>query len=563
MANTTGFKARVEYEVTDGTQKTYTFPFSYLRKKFVMVSILHSDATETAAEYGVDYTVNNLSVSLTTPAQVGEHIIIYRQTSTDKIVTWNDGSILLARDMNTEDAQMLHLQEEQQDYIMAHAISTKVTSDKEVLWDALNHRVINISDPKDPQDAVTKNYMETVQGGVVAANTILVQEVTKQASAAKSSQEAAKTSETNAKTSETNSEISHQKARKWAEATDSPDGEVDTDSTTGKTQSSKEWALYSKTKAQEAATSATNAKSSETNAKTSETNAKTSETKVAMSEANAKTSEINAKSSETKSKDSENAARVSEQNAAESARVATENAMDFNMLKRNKAYSIGDIAYSSYLPSWARLECVTAGTTAGTVPSSLTTVSSGGVLISDGTVTWIVDDVRDMTPVGCVRGSLFLPKGYIKANGATVQRADYPRLIHFIEDNNLWTDDTTTNAGLFGKGDGSNTFVLPDYRERMMQYTEGSTGAKRDAGIPNLKGYFNAFQGLFGPIENQDFTHPFMAGFTRKSPLLDTTTEVRTSMSGLWFDASIVSQVYNSSNTVQPPAINVIPIIRY
>lgn len=558
MANTTGFKARVDYEVTDGTQKTYTFPFSYLRKKFVMVSILHSDASETALEYGVDYTVNDLSVSLTAPAQVGEHIIIYRQTSTDKIVTWNDGSILLARDMNTEDAQMLHLQEEQQDYIMAHAISTKVTSDKEVLWDALNHRVINVSDPKDPQDAVTKNYMETVQGGFVAANTILVQEATKQASAAKSSQEAAKTSETNAKTSETNSEISHQKARKWAEATDSPDGEADTDSTTGKTQSSKEWALYSKTKAQESATSATNAKSSETNAKTSETKAKTSETKAAVSEANAKTSETNAKSSETKSKDSENAARVSEQNAAESARVATENAMDFNMLKRNKAYSIGDIAYSSYLPSWARLECVTAGTTADTVPSSLTTVSSGGVLISDGTVTWIVDDVRDMTPVGCVRGSLFLPKGYIKANGATVQRADYPRLVQFIESNNLWTDDTTNNAGLFGKGDGSSTFVLPDYRERMMQYTEGSIGSKRNAGVPNITGGFYVYAWA-APIDmgNNAFTitdHPF------KEPQYDNTHE---RCMNVHLDASSSNPIYGSSNTVQPPAINVIPILRY
>lgn len=570
MANTTGFKARVEYEVTDGTQTTYTFPFSYLRKKFVMVSILHSDATETVLEYGVDYTVNNLSVSLTTPAQVGEHIIIYRQTSTDKIVTWNDGSILLARDMNTEDAQMLHLQEEQQDYIMAHAISTKVTSDKEVLWDALNHRVINVSDPKDPQDAVTKNYMETVQGGFVAANTILVQEATKQASAAKSSQEAAKTSETNAKTSETNSEISHQKARKWAEATDSPDGEADTDSTTGKTQSSKEWALYSKTKAQEAATSATNAKSSETNAKTSETNAKTSETKAAVSEANAKTSESNAKSSETKSKDSENAARVSEQNAAESARVATENAMDFNMLKRNKVYSIGDIAYSSYLPSWARLECVTAGTTADKVPSSITMVSSGGVLISDGTVTWIVDDVRDMTPVGCVRGSLYLPKGYIKANGATVQRADYPRLVHFIESNNLWTDDITTNAGLFGKGDGSNTFVLPDYRERMMQYTEGSIGAKRGAGLPNVYGYFrttgniarNAIEGTIleaGYCMNR-------GGITHQIVTLNTETHTVVTASvydHVTLDASSYNPIYGSSNTVQPPAINVIPILRY
>lgn len=319
MANTTGFKARVEYEVTDGVQTTYTFPFSYLRKKFVRVSILHSDASETALEYGVDYTVNDLSVSLTTPAQVGEHIIIYRQTSTDKIVTWNDGSILLARDMNTEDAQMLHLQEEQQDYIMAHAISTKVTSDKEVLWDALNHRVINVSDPKDPQDAVTKNYMETVQGGFVAANTFLVQEATKQASAAKSSQEVAKTSETNAHTSETNSEISHQKAKKWAEATDSPDGEADTDSATGKTQSSKEWALYSKTKAQEAATSATNAKSSETNAKTSETKAKTAETNAKSSETKAKTSETNAKTSETNASASASASASSASASATSA----------------------------------------------------------------------------------------------------------------------------------------------------------------------------------------------------------------------------------------------------
>lgn len=341
MANTTGFKARVEYEVTDGTQTTYTFPFSYLRKKFVMVSILHSDASETALEYGVDYTVNDLSVSLTTPTQVGEHIIIYRQTSTDKIVTWNDGSILLARDMNTEDAQMLHLQEEQQDYIMAHAISTKVTSDKEVLWDALNHRVINVSDPKDPQDAVTKNYMETVQGGFVAANTILVQEATKQASAAKSSQEAAKTSETNAKTSETNSEISHQKAKKWAEATDSPDGEVDTDSTTGKTQSSKEWALYSKTKAQEGATSATNAKSSETNAKTSETNAKTSETNAKSSETKAKTSETNAKTSETNASASASASASSASASATSATYAHNSEMAAANSAKQAAESAG------------------------------------------------------------------------------------------------------------------------------------------------------------------------------------------------------------------------------
>lgn len=553
------FKTRVEYEITDTSVKTYSFPFQYLRKEFIKVSVLHTDNTITALTYGVDYSVDDLSITLVTAPNVSEHLIIYRETTTDRIITWNDGSILLAKDMNTEDAQMLHLQEEQKDYLIANALATSVTGDKETIWSAQNHRITDISDPKEPQDAVTKHYMESVQDGFVSRNTSLLEQATTQASNAKNSASSAATSASQSASSASASETSNQSAKKWAESTDSPDNQADTESITGKTQSSRSWALYSKTKAQEAATSATNAKSSETNAKTSETNAKTSETKAAVSEVNAKTSETNAMSSETKSKDSENAARVSEQNAAESARVATENAMDFNMLKRNKAYSIGDIAYSSYLPSWARLECVTAGITAATVPSSITTVSSGGILISDGTVTWIVDDVRDMTPVGCVHGSLFLPKGYIKANGATVQRADYPRLVHFIESNNLWTDDTTNNTGLFGKGDGSSTFVLPDYRERMMQYTDDSIGAKRNAGLPNITG---TIRYMMWEREESNIAGSFRVD---TAPAYGQGAIAGSNMGGVTvsLDASRSSNIYGSSPTVQPPAINVIPILRY
>ena len=39
-----------------------------------------------------------------------------------------------------------------------------------------------------------------------------------------------------------------------------------------------------------------------------------------------------------------------------------------NTLQRNTAYNIGDIAYSSLLPSWARLECIQAGSTSNTQP---------------------------------------------------------------------------------------------------------------------------------------------------------------------------------------------------
>ena len=295
MAETQGFKARVEYEVTDGTQLLYTFPFSYLRKKFIKVDVLHADNSITPLTYGVDYVVNDLSLTLTNHAKVGEHIIIYRQTTTDKIITWNDGSILLASDMNTEDVQMLHLQEEQQDYIQSHSINTKTDSDtKEVLWDALNHRVINVSDPKDPQDVVTKHYMENVQGGFVAANTKILNDAKATLSAIQQSQSKAQSNETLSKA--------------WATSTESPDSTADTQSSTGKTQSSRSWALYSKEKAQEAATS-------EAHAKTSETNAKASETKALTSEQNAKASETNAKASETHAATSEAHAKASEINS--------------------------------------------------------------------------------------------------------------------------------------------------------------------------------------------------------------------------------------------------------
>lgn len=61
---------------------------------------------------------------------------------------------------------------------------------------------------------------------------------------------------------------------------------------------------------------------------------------------------------------------------------------DRTLLKRNTAYKVGDIATSPNLPSWAYLECVTAGTTGDTEPdfSDVT----GGVEITDGTVKWKV-----------------------------------------------------------------------------------------------------------------------------------------------------------------------------
>ena len=49
-----------------------------------------------------------------------------------------------------------------------------------------------------------------------------------------------------------------------------------------------------------------------------------------------------------------------------------------NQLQRNKTYSAGDIAYSPNLPSWAYLECTTAGTTGTSEPDFSSVSTSGG-----------------------------------------------------------------------------------------------------------------------------------------------------------------------------------------
>lgn len=184
------------------------------------------------------------------------------------------------------------------------------------------------------------------------------------ATAAKSSQDKAKVSEDNAKTSETNAGVSATKAKTsednakksetiatnkanesasnltlskaWATAETTPDGETDADSTTGKTQSAKSWALLSKSKASESASSASQAsksartaiekaneateraaaaQNSEQEAASSAANASASASTAAQSETNAKSSAANASDSAAKAKASETNAANSESNA--------------------------------------------------------------------------------------------------------------------------------------------------------------------------------------------------------------------------------------------------------
>ena len=334
--NSVNLKASVSF-VGDGSTNKFYFGFDYINKQFVKVQVGVGNSPLT---YLTDYTVDDRSVTLTDTPAVGVAIRVYRETPSDRIVEWADGAFIKASQMTLENLQQLHLIEEAQDYPILSSLSRYPDG---VNFNALNSRITGVSDPIDPQDVVTKHYMENVQGGFIAENTKILNEAKDTLSATQQTQSKAQTNETLSKA--------------WATSTESPDKADDTQSSTGKTQSSRSWALYSEGKAQESATSEAHAKTSETNAKDSEINAKSSETKAKVSETNAKDSETNAKTSEQKAKTSETNAKTSETNAKNSEINARSSEINAETAETD-AVRYSNSAYSSYIKSrdWAESE---------------------------------------------------------------------------------------------------------------------------------------------------------------------------------------------------------------
>jgi hypothetical protein len=300
------------------------------------------------------------------------------------------------------------------------------------------------------------------------------------------------------------------------------------------------------------------------------------------------------------------------------------NELSPNVLQRDKEYLVGEIAFSVNLPSWARLECVVGGKTALAEPTWGTTA---GVLIVDGTATWIIDDVRDGGLPGDMSYKMYLKTGHIKANGAIAKRADYPRLFKLATDNKLFYDDGTrlfvgttavssatissitvadiaklkvgmlisgtgittgttiktiatssitisiaattagtgisisygnaTNfLGLFGSGDGSTTFVLPNVIDRVIQGGD-IVGAAIAAGLPNITGRY-ADQGFDVSASGTGAMYN-AGGWVNRAQHRDITSGA----TSIGFDASRSNAIYGASTTVQPPAITMIPQIKY
>lgn len=116
---------------------------------------------------GTDYSVSDRQLTLSKAIPANSLLKIYRETTTDTIVSWNDASVLRAKDMSLQEVQLLHLAEETADKVFDTGMSTAPTNTN--VWDGQYKRITNLLDPQEDGDAVTLRYVNDKQHGLLNA----------------------------------------------------------------------------------------------------------------------------------------------------------------------------------------------------------------------------------------------------------------------------------------------------------------------------------------------------------------------------------------------------------
>jgi|DEB0MinimDraft_6_1074348.scaffolds.fasta_scaffold23366_2 hypothetical protein len=155
----------VDY-TADAGQTEFLFNFPYLEDEHVKVFV---DGVEQAltTNFTIDLTSTKKIVlsNPTTPLTGGEIVRVRRisDPATD-LVDFQNGSVLTESELDRSYLHNRYLAEESAEQ---NDISLRVKAGADGQFDALNKKIINVSDPTADQDAATKNYVDDTVAGIV------------------------------------------------------------------------------------------------------------------------------------------------------------------------------------------------------------------------------------------------------------------------------------------------------------------------------------------------------------------------------------------------------------
>lgn len=338
----------------NGSTTNYTFNFPYLDQAHIKVRL---NGTLTTL-----FTFLNAStIQLTSAPASGVVIEIRRETPKDNpIVNFTDGSVLLERDLDLLVTYDLYLAQE-----TADVAGSVISQDSLGVWQAQSKRIANVADPVNAQDAVTKNYFESVYTPQLDAKvTAAAGSATNAANSATASASSAATASTKASEAST----SAANAASSATAAASSASSASTSAGTATTQ-----AGIAITQAGNAASSASAASTSAANAATSATSAANSASGASTSATNAATSATNAGNSATSAGNSATTATTKATEAGNSATAAASSASTASTQAANASSSASSASTSATNAAASATTASTGATTATTKASEAAT----------------------------------------------------------------------------------------------------------------------------------------------------------------------------------------------
>lgn len=484
----------------DGSQTNFSVPFDYLRPSFVHVAVNDAEVSE-------GFTISNRMVMFDSAPAKDAVVHIYRSTPTTRLVSWADASILKAIDMTIAEVQQLHILEEASDWSKTNSI---VLDEESGAWQGRKCRMSNIADPADAQDAVTKKYMETVQGGFVTENTKIKDEATRQAGFAKDEKLKAQ------QYAEAASD-SKDLAKRWAEATDSPDY------TTSK--SAKTWAEEAKDARDEAKDTAVNLGNPVANITEDKGTVTVSKSDGSSSNFTTFPKFVELPADADLNDYKQEGFYICKTNRRALLLKNCPAKMAFLMEVYNTSYD-----YEGTEDSWSHQRIIT-------FRNSQVYTRAYGSWEDVGWCPW--ESIPAIGTILPFAGANSIPEGYLVCDGSAISRTTYAQLYNVI--------GTT-----YGAGDGSTTFNLPNLTDKFIQGSN-TVGTVKSAGLPNITGDFTADD--LAPSPNGAFY------------IINDGGVVGDGASGggrlLGFDASMSNAIYGNSTTVQPPALTMRYIIKY
>lgn len=149
------------------------------------------------------------------------------------------------------------------------------------------------------------------------------------------------------------------------------------------------------------------------------------------------------------------------------------------------------------------------------------------------------------------------PEGWLPCNGASVSTSDYAALFAVIGktftprylDGSLKIEDPRYSD--------PDIFLLPNLIGKVPWGSSSQVGTEMEAGLPNIKG---KLQGISRSdnLQNEGVLHWDIINYGDATAMTS-----GPAARDIVFDASIASSIYGKSGTVQPPALCLLPCIRY